>query len=48
MDNRFGNRWGIEGDWIYETRIKMSEVRLLVGGRVDREKGNNKQEVDEL
>ena len=33
---------------VYENRRKMSEVRILVGGRVDREKGNSKQEVDEL
>ena len=42
--NMFGNR----GDWVYDTRRNMSEVRILVEGRVDREKGNSKQEVDEL
>ena len=48
VDNRFGNRGVTEGDWIYETRRNMREVHILVGGRVDREKCNDKQEVDEL
>ena len=48
VDNRFGNIGLTEGDWIYETRRKMREVQILVGGRVDREKCNDKQEVDEL
>ena len=42
VDSRFGNRGVTEGDWIYEIRRKMNEVRILVGGREDREKGNNK------
>ena len=48
VDNRFSNRGVTEGDWIYETKRKMREVQILVGGRVDREKCNGKQEVDEL
>ena len=49
VDSRFGNRGATEGDWIYETRRKMSEVGILVIGRVDRKKAvGNKQEVDEL
>ena len=48
VDNRFGNRGVTEGDWIYETRRNMREVQILVGGRVDREKCNGEQEVDEL
>ena len=37
-----------EGDWIYETRRKINEFRILVGERVDREKTNSKHNVDEL
>ena len=38
VDSSFGNRGATEGDWIYEMRRKMSEVGILVRGRIDRKR----------